>query len=225
MYNYIIIGAGLYGAVFANVMSKKGKKCLVIDKRKHIGGNIYCEDINGINTHKYGPHIFHTKNKKTWNFVNSFVNFNRFTYTPMANYKGKLYNLPFNMNTFYQLWGTKTPQEALNSIEKQRGVFSDIEPINLEEQALKLVGEDIYQMLIKGYTEKQWGRLATEVPAFIIKRLPLRFTYDNNYFNDPYQGIPIGGYNKLIAGLLKDVEVQLEVDFFEYKNQLKKKQI
>lgn len=220
MYSYLIVGAGLYGAVFANIMTKFGKKCLVVDKRNHIAGNLYCESNNGINVHKYGPHIFHTKNQKVWNFVNAFVDFNHFTYSPLASYKDKLYNLPFNMNTFYQLWGVKTPQEALAIIEKQRGMYSDIEPTNLEEQALKLVGKDIYNILIKGYTEKQWGRNATEVPAFIIQRIPLRLTYDNNYFNDPYQGVPIGGYNTLIAGLLKDVEVRLGVDYFQYRSQL-----
>jgi UDP-galactopyranose mutase len=200
--------------VFAHQCKKAGKKCLVIDKRAHSGGNVYCENIEGINVHKYGPHIFHTNDKAIWDFVNSFVEFNRFTFMPMANYKGKLYNLPFNMNTFYQLWGTISPQEAIQKIESQVKGLNITSPKNLEEQALSLVGTDIYEKLIKGYTEKQWGKKANELPAFIIKRLPVRFTYDNNYFNDKYQGIPIGGYNKLTEALLEGIEVKLNTDFF-----------
>ncbi|MGJ1514896.1 UDP-galactopyranose mutase [Sphingobacterium siyangense] len=214
-YDYLIVGAGLFGAVFAHEMKKKGKKCLVIDKRKHSGGNVYCENVEGINVHQYGAHIFHTNDKEIWDYVNSFVEFNRYTNSPMANYKGKLFNLPFNMNTFYQLWGVKTPKEAQRKIVEQVEKLAISTPSNLEEQALSLVGTDIYEKLIKGYTEKQWGRNATELPAFIIKRLPVRFTYDNNYFNDKYQGIPVGGYNKLIDGLLDGIEVRLGIDFFE----------
>lgn len=213
-YDYLIVGAGLYGATFACLAKKAGKTCLVIDKRFHKGGNLYCEEIEGINVHKYGAHIFHTSNKEVWDFVNSIVEFNRFTNSPMANYRGKLYNLPFNMNTFYTLWGVKTPEEAITKIEEQRKAANIGEPKNLEEQAISLVGKDIYETLIQGYTEKQWGRKATELPAFIIKRLPVRMTFDNNYFNDTYQGIPIGGYNKLIDGLLSGVEVRCETDFF-----------
>lgn len=219
-YDYLIVGAGLYGAVFAHEATKRNKKCLVIDKRDHLGGNTYCEDINGINVHKYGAHIFHTNDKTIWDFVNSFVPFNRYTNSPLANFEGKLYNLPFNMNTFYQLWGTKTPEDAKAVLDQQTSKYQDINPSNLEEQALKLVGDDIYTKLIKGYTEKQWGRKANELPAFIIKRLPLRFTYDNNYFNDAYQGIPIGGYNKLTEGLLENVECRTNVDFFKEKETL-----
>lgn len=219
-YDYLIVGAGLFGAVFAHEATKKGKKTLVIDKRNHIGGNTYCEKIEGINVHKYGAHIFHTNNKKIWDFVNSFVEFNRYTNTPVARYKDELYNLPFNMNTFHQLWGVRTPEEARKKIEEQKGEHKDIKPKNLEQQALSLVGKDIYTKLIKGYTEKQWGRKATELPAFIIKRLPLRFTFDNNYFNDKYQGIPIGGYNKLTEALLEGVEVRLGVNYFESKGEL-----
>lgn len=221
-YDYLIVGSGLFGSVFAYRAKQKNKKCLVIEKRNHIGGNIYCENIEGINVHKYGAHIFHTSNKEVWNFVNSIVEFNRYTNSPVANYKGKLYNLPFNMNTFYQMWGVITPQQAKKKIEEQKSMAMEamkkegiIEPRNLEEQAISLIGTDIYEALIKGYTEKQWGRKCTELPAFIIKRLPVRFTYDNNYFNDKYQGIPIGGYNKLINGLLKDIEVKTNVDFFQ----------
>ncbi|TWF44340.1 UDP-galactopyranose mutase [Chitinophaga polysaccharea] len=214
-YDFVIVGAGLFGAVFACEMKKIGKKCLVIDKRKHKGGNVYCEEIDDINVHKYGAHIFHTNDKKIWDYVNSFVQFNRYTNSPLANYKGKLYNLPFNMNTFYQLWGVKTPEEAKRKIREQVAASFENEPKNLEQQALSLVGEDIYNILIKGYTEKQWGRKAEDLPAFIIKRLPVRFTFDNNYFDDKYQGIPIGGYNKLIDGLLQGIEVRLEVDYFE----------
>ena len=215
-YDYLIVGAGLFGSVFAYRAHKAGKKCLVIDKREHLGGNLYCEDVEGINVHKYGAHIFHTSNKEVWDFVNSIVEFNRYTNSPVANYKGKLYNLPFNMNTFYQMWGVTTPEEAKAKIEeqKQEAMASVSEPRNLEEQALTLIGRDIYERLIKGYTEKQWGRKCTELPAFIIKRLPVRFVFDNNYFNDSYQGIPIGGYNKLIDGLLAGVETQTGVDFF-----------
>lgn len=214
-YDYLIVGAGLFGAVFAHEAQKAGKRCLVIDKRSHWGGNIYCEEINGIQVHKYGAHIFHTDNKEVWDYVNSLVEFNRFTNSPLANYEGVLYNLPFNMNTFYQLWGTKTPIEAKKKIDEQREEYANIdEPQNLEEQALKLCGKDIYTKLIKGYTEKQWGRLATELPAFIIRRIPFRFTFDNNYFNDAYQGIPKGGYNLLIKALFEKVEVRLNEDYF-----------
>lgn len=220
-YDYLIVGSGLFGATFAHLAHKQGKKCLVIDKRSHLGGNIYCENIEGINVHKYGAHIFHTSNKKVWDFVNSIVEFNRYTNSPVANYKGKLYNLPFNMNTFYQMWGVTTPEEAQAKIDEQKqeavarmkadGVT---EPRNLEEQAQVLIGKDIYERLIKGYTEKQWGRKCTELPAFIIKRLPVRLIFDNNYFNDKYQGIPVGGYNKLIDGLLEGIETKTDVDFF-----------
>jgi UDP-galactopyranose mutase len=219
-YDYLIVGSGIFGATFAHQMTKAGKKCLVIDKRSHLGGNVYCKEIDDINVHWYGPHIFHTNDKDIWDFVNSFVEFNRFTYTPVANYKGKLYNLPFNMNTFYQLWETKTPSEAKAIIDGQIQENFIKKPQNLEEQALNFVGKDIYLKLIKGYTEKQWGRKATQLPTFIIKRLPLRFTYDNNYFNDKYQGIPIGGYNKLINGLLDGIETRLETDFFADKDEL-----
>jgi UDP-galactopyranose mutase len=224
--DYLIVGSGLFGATFARQATKAGKRCLVIDKRAHLGGNVYCEKIEGINVHKYGAHIFHTSNKKVWDFVNSIVEFNRYTNSPVANYKGKLYNLPFNMNTFYQMWGVTTPAEAQAKIEEQKQeavaameAAGAKEPRNLEEQALLLIGKDIYEALIKGYTEKQWGRSCKDLPAFIIKRLPVRFVYDNNYFNDKYQGIPEGGYNKLIEGLLKGVETRTGVDFFaEYKN-------
>ena len=213
-YDYLIVGSGLFGSTFAYEANKRGKKCLVIDKRSHIGGNIYCENIEGINVHKYGAHIFHTSNKNVWDYVNNFVEFNRYTNSPVANYKGELYNLPFNMNTFYQLWKVKTPKEALVKIEEQAKEANIDEPKNLEEQAIKLVGKDIYEKLIKGYTEKQWGMKATELPSFIIKRLPVRLTFDNNYFNDKYQGIPIGGYNKIIEKMLKGIEVKLNTDFF-----------
>ncbi len=225
-YDFIIIGSGLFGAVFAREATRKGKKCLVIDKRNHAGGNVYCENIEGINVHRYGAHIFHTNDKEIWDYVNSFVEFNRYTNSPIACYQNELYNLPFNMNTFYQLWGTKTPKEAQQKIKDQIAHLNITTPQNLEEQALSLVGTDIYEKLIKGYTEKQWGRSAKELPAFIIKRLPVRFTYDNNYFNDKYQGIPIGGYNKLIDGLLDGIEVRLNVDYFkdrEYFNGLAEK--
>ena len=222
MYDFLIVGSGLFGATFAYRAKLMGKKCLVIDKRPHLGGNIYCENIEGINVHKYGAHIFHTSNKQVWEFVNSIVEFNRYTNSPIANYKGKQYNLPFNMNTFYQMWGVLTPDEAKAKIEEQKAeavaamkAAGVTEPRNLEEQALMLIGKDIYEALIKGYTEKQWGRKCTELPAFIIKRLPVRFIHDNNYFNDKYQGIPIGGYNKLIDGLLEGVETKVNTDFFE----------
>ena len=229
-YDYLIVGSGLFGSTFAYLAHKQDKKCLVIDKRDHLGGNIYCENIEGINVHKYGAHIFHTSNKKVWDFVNSIVEFNRYTNSPVANYKGKLYNLPFNMNTFYQMWGVTTPEEAQAKIDEQKASFSEElrvkneelglpnEPHNLEEQAMLLVGKDIYEKLIKGYTEKQWGRKCTELPAFIIKRLPVRLIFDNNYFNDKYQGIPVGGYNKLIDGLLEGVETKTSVDFFENRS-------
>lgn len=219
-YDYLIVGSGLFGAVFAHEAQKKGKKCLVIDKRNHKGGNVYCEQTEGINIHKYGAHIFHTNDKEIWDYVNQFVEFNRYTNSPVAFYKNEVYNLPFNMNTFYQLWGVRTPEEAKNKIEEQVKASGITNPKNLEEQAISLVGMDIYEKLIKGYTEKQWGRKATELPAFIIKRLPVRFTYDNNYFNDKYQGIPIGGYNKLIDGLLDGIEVRLNVDFFAQREEL-----
>ncbi|WCT14914.1 UDP-galactopyranose mutase [Mucilaginibacter jinjuensis] len=214
-YDYLIIGAGLFGSVFAHEASKRGKTCLIIDKRAHSGGNIHCENVEGINVHKYGAHIFHTNDKSIWDYVNSFVEFNRYTNSPVAVYKDELYNLPFNMNTFYQLWNVRTPEEAKAKIQSQIDEENISEPANLEEQALNLVGRDIYEKLIKGYTEKQWGRSATELPAFIIKRLPVRFTYDNNYFNDKYQGIPIGGYNKLTEGLVAGIEIKLNVDFFK----------
>jgi UDP-galactopyranose mutase len=218
-YDYLIVGSGLFGCVFAHEATKRGKKCLVIDKRNHPGGNIYCENVEGINVHKYGAHIFHTNDKRIWEYVNSFVEFNRYTNSPVAVYKDELYNLPFNMNTFYQLWKVKTPEEAKAKIEEQKSELKIGEPSNLEEQAISLIGSDIYEKLIKGYTEKQWGRSATELPAFIIKRLPVRFTYDNNYFNDKYQGIPIGGYNKLVDGLLEGIEVQLNVDYFSNREE------
>lgn len=223
-YDYLIVGSGLFGATFAHFATKKGKKCLVIDKRPHLGGNVYCENIEGINVHKYGAHIFHTSNKEVWDFVNSIVPFNRYTNCPVANYKGKLYNLPFNMNTFYQMWGVTTPEEAQAKIEEQKAdavaMLNGREPQNLEEQALCLVGKDIFYTLIKEYTEKQWGRDCKDLPAFIIKRLPVRMVYDNNYFNDKYQGIPIGGYNRLIEGLLEGSECITGVDFLDsdYKN-------
>lgn len=223
-YDYLIVGSGLYGATFAYFAKKAGKKCLVIDKRPQLGGNVYCEEVEGIHVHKYGAHIFHTSNKEVWNFVNSIVEFNRYTNCPVANYKGKLYNLPFNMNTFCQMWGVTTPEEAKAKIDEQKAeavaALNGREPENLEEQALCLVGKDIFDTLIKEYTEKQWGRKCTDLPAFIIKRLPVRMVFDNNYFNDKYQGIPVGGYNKLIDGLLKGVECKTNVDFFnsEYKD-------
>ena len=226
-YDYLIVGAGLFGSTFAYCAKQQGKKCLVIDKRPHLGGNLYCEKMAGINVHKYGPHIFHTSNKKVWDFVNAIVEFNRFTESPVAIYKGKAYNLPFNMNTFSQMWGVITPEEAKKKIEEQRAeaiatmkAAGITEPRNLEEQALLLVGRDIYERLIKGYTEKQWGRKCTELPPFIIRRLPVRFVYDNNYFNDSYQGVPIGGYNKLIDGLLEGTDTQVNIDFFANRKEL-----
>lgn len=231
-YDYLIVGSGLFGATFVYRARQQGKKCLVIDKRPQLGGNVYCEDIEGIHVHKYGAHIFHTSNKIVWDFVNSIVEFNRYTNCPVANYKGRLFNLPFNMNTFYQMWGVRTPEKAQAKINEQKAAYSEElrvkneelglpnEPHNLEEQAMLLVGKDIFNMLIKEYTEKQWGRKCTELPAFIIKRLPVRLVFDNNYFNDKYQGIPVGGYNKLIDGLLEGVECKTNVDFFqsEYRN-------
>ena len=218
IYDYLIVGAGLFGSTFAYCAKQQGKKCLVIDKRPHLGGNLYCENIANINVHKYGPHIFHTSNKKVWDFVNNIVEFNRFTESPVAIYQVKAYNLPFNMNTFSQMWGVITPEEAKKKIEEQRKEMEGKEITNLEEQAISLVGRDIYERLIKGYTEKQWGRKCTELPPFIIRRLPVRFVYDNNYFNDSYQGVPIGGYNKLIDGLLEGIDTQVNVDFFEERN-------
>ncbi len=221
-FDYLIVGSGLYGAVFARLATDRGYKCLVIEKRSHIGGNVYCENIEGINVHKYGAHIFHTSNKRVWDFVNSFVEFNRFTNCPIANYQGELYNLPFNMHTFNKMWNITTPEEAIAKITQQKEKViqkmhqaGHTEPQNLEEQALTLVGKDIYEKLIKGYTEKQWGRKCTELPPFIIRRLPVRFIYDNNYFNDAYQGIPIGGYNKLINKLLEGIEVKTSTNFFD----------
>ena len=217
-FDYLIVGSGLFGATFAYRATRAGKKCLVIDKRSHLGGNVFCENVEGINVHKYGAHIFHTSNKQVWDFVNSVVEFNRYTNSPVANFKGKLYNLPFNMNTFYQMWGVTTPAEARTKIEEQKAeaiaALNGREPANLEEQALTLVGKDIFEKLIKEYTEKQWGRNCKELPSFIIKRLPVRFVFDNNYFNDKYQGIPIGGYNKLIDELLEGVETRTGIDFF-----------
>ena len=212
MYDYLVVGSGLFGAVFAHEARKNGKSVLMLERRNHVGGNIYCEELDGINIHKYGAHIFHTSYKDVWEYVNQFVDFNNYVNSPVANYKGELYNLPFNMNTFTKLWGVLTPQEAANRIAQQRTVIQGT-PQNLEEQAISLVGNDIYTKLIKGYTEKQWGCSCTELPAFIIKRLPVRYTFDNNYFNDKYQGIPIGGYNKLIDALLEGIEVRLGIDY------------
>jgi UDP-galactopyranose mutase len=217
MFDIIIAGAGLYGAVFAHEAKKKGYKCLIIEKREHTGGNIYCKEMEGIQVHYYGAHIFHTSNKKIWDYVNQFVRFNHYINSPIVNYHGELYNLPFNMNTFYQLWKVNTPTEALAEINRQRKKYEGINPQNLEEMALSLVGEDVYFKLVKGYTEKQWAKPATEIPAFIIQRIPLRFVFDNNYFNDPYQGIPIGGYNQLIDALLEGTEVRLNTNFLENK--------
>ena len=214
-YDYLIVGAGLFGAVFAREATNKGKKVLLIDKRSHTGGNIYCENIEGINVHKYGAHIFHTSNQEVWDYVNQFVSFNHYVNSPVARFEDKLYNLPFNMNTFYQLWGVTTPQQAKDRIAKERAPYANLTPKNLEEQALFLGGRDLYEKLIKGYTEKQWGRPATEIPAFIIQRLPFRFTFDNNYFNDLYQGIPIGGYNTLTNALLDGIEVKTGVNYFD----------
>lgn len=220
-YDYLIVGAGLFGATFAWRARQAGKKCLIIERRNHVGGNVYCDKIEGINVHRYGAHIFHTNNEEIWRFVNSLVPFNRYTNSPVANYQGKLYNLPFNMNTFYQMWGVQTPAEAMEKLEEQRTEAREQfakegikEPRNLEEQALLLIGRDIYERLIKGYTEKQWGRTCTELPAFIICRLPVRLVFDNNYFNDRYQGIPEGGYNVLVDKLLEGCEVRLGVDYF-----------
>lgn len=218
MYDYLIVGSGLFGSVFAHEATKKGYKVKVIEKRNHIGGNIYCENIEGINVHKYGAHIFHTNDKYIWEYVNKFVEFNRFTNSPMALSGGKLFNLPFNMNTFNQLWGVKTPNEAKAKIDEQRSEITEESITNLEQQAIYLVGRDIYHTLIKEYTEKQWGRECKDLPPFIIKRLPVRFTYDNNYFNDRYQGIPVGGYNALIDALLENIEVVTDVDFFDHKD-------
>lgn len=226
MYDYLIVGSGLFGSVFAHEMHKKGKSCLVLERRPHVGGNIYCENKDGINIHTYGAHIFHTSNKKVWDYVNQFVEFNNYVNSPVANYKGELYNLPFNMNTFTKMWGVVTPKEAAEKIAQQRAEAGITDPKNLEEQAISLIGTDIYTKLIKGYKEKQWGRSCKELPAFIIKRLPVRYTFDNNYFNDRYQGIPVGGYNKLIEGLLAGIEVRTGVDYLkcrdEYKNIAKK---
>lgn len=222
MYDYLIVGAGLYGAICAYELTKRGKKCLVIEKRPHIGGNIYTEKVEGINVHKYGAHIFHTSNKEVWQYVNNFVEFNNYINSPVAVYKDELYNLPFNMNTFSKLWGIKTPAEAKQKIEEERAKFHIDEPKNLEEQAINLVGVTIYEKLIKGYTAKQWGRPCTELPPFIIKRLPVRLTYDNNYFNDRYQGIPVGGYTAIIEKMLQGVEVKLNCDFFENRQELEK---
>ncbi len=223
-YDYLIVGSGLFGATFAYKAKQAGKKCLVIDKRPQLGGNVYCQETEGIHVHQYGAHIFHTANKAIWDFVNSLVPFNRYTNCPVANYKGELYNLPFNMNTFYQMWGVHTPEEAQAEISRQQSAIrtqlGDREPANLEEQALMLVGKDIYEKLIKSYTEKQWGRPCTELPAFIIRRLPLRFIFDNNYFNDPYQGIPIGGYNALIEKLLEGIETRVNCDYFVHREEL-----
>lgn len=220
-YDYLIVGAGLFGATFAHEAHKAGKRCLVVDKRLQTGGNLHCRDIDGIQVHEYGAHIFHTDKREVWEYVNQLVEFNRYTNSPLARYKDRLYNLPFNMNTFYQLWGTRTPREARAKIEEQRNEYAHLaQPRNLEEQALKLCGKDIYERLIKGYTEKQWGRPASELPAFIIKRIPLRFTFDNNYFDDPYQGIPTGGYNRLTDALLKGVEVRTGTDYLEHRNEL-----
>ena len=223
-YDYLIVGSGMFGATFAYKAKQAGKKCLVIDKRPQLGGNVYCQETEGIHVHQYGAHIFHTANKAIWDFVNSLVPFNRYTNCPVANYKGELYNLPFNMNTFYQMWGVHTPEEAQTEISRQRAEVATMlggsEPRNLEEQALMLVGKDIYEKLIKSYTEKQWGRPCTELPAFIIRRLPLRFVFDNNYFNDPYQGIPIGGYNALIEKLLEGIETRVNCDYFAHREEL-----
>lgn len=221
MYDYLIVGSGLFGSVFAHEMHKKGKSCLVLERRLYVGGNIYCENKDGINIHTYGAHIFHTSNKKVWDYVNQFVEFNNYVNSPVANYKGELYNLPFNMNTFTKMWGVVTPKEAAEKIAQQRAEAGITDPKNLEEQAISLIGTDIYTKLIKGYTEKQWGRSCTELPAFIIKRLPVRYTFDNNYFNDRYQGIPVGGYNKLIEGLLAGIEVRTGVDYLKHRDEYK----
>lgn len=216
-YDYLVVGAGLYGAVFAQQAKEKGKKVLVIDKRPHIAGNVYTEDVEGIHVHKYGAHIFHTNNKEVWDYITKFAEFNRFTNSPVANYKGELYSLPFNMYTFNKMWGVVTPEEAAEKIEEQKKAAGITEPKNLEEQAISLVGTDIYEKLVKGYTEKQWGRPCTELPAFIIKRLPVRLTFDNNYFNALYQGIPMGGYTKMVENLLAGIEVKVSTDYFANK--------
>ena len=216
-YDFLVVGSGLFGSVFAYEMTKKGKKCLIIEKRDHIGGNVYTEEVENINVHKYGAHIFHTDKKEIWEYINQFADFNRYTNSPVANYNGELYNLPFNMNTFYQMWGVKTPQEAKDIIEKQKSEANIENPKNLEEQAISLVGKDIYEKLVKGYTEKQWGRKCEELPSSIIKRLPVRFIFDNNYFNDLYQGIPMGGYTKIIEKMLDGIEVKLNTNFFDDK--------
>ena len=220
-YDYLIVGAGLFGSIFAYEANKRGKKCLVIEKRSHVGGNIYTENVEGIQVHKYGAHIFHTSNKDVWKYINQFAEFNRYTNSPVARYKDELYNMPFNMNTFHALWGVITPEEAKQKIEEEKKEAGITEPKNLEEQAISLVGKTIYEKLVKGYTEKQWGKKATELPSFIIKRLPVRFTYDNNYFNDSYQGIPIGGYTQIIEKMLDGIEVRLNYDYFDHKDELK----
>ena len=217
-YDYLIVGSGLFGSIFAHEATKRGKTCLVIERRNHLGGNIYCENRDGINIHRYGGHIFHTSDKIIWNYINQFAEFNNYINSPIANYKGELYNLPFNMNTFHQMWGVITPAQAAAKINEQRKEAGITEPKNLEEQAISLIGTDIYEKLIKGYTEKQWGRPCTELPAFIIKRLPVRYIYDNNYFNDRYQGIPVGGYNVIINNLLKGIEVRLNTDFLKERD-------
>ena len=219
-YDYLVVGSGLFGAIFANEAKKRGKKCLVIDKRPHVGGNIYTENVDGINVHKYGAHIFHTSNKEVWQYINQFAEFNRYTNSPVARYKNELYNMPFNMNTFNKLWGVVTPEQAKAKIEEEKKEAGITEPQNLEEQAISLVGKTIYEKLVKGYTEKQWGKRATELPSFIIKRLPVRFIYDNNYFNDVYQGIPIGGYTQIIEKMLDGIEVRLNCDFFDNREEL-----
>lgn len=221
-YDFLIVGAGLYGSVFAHELKKHGRTCLVIDKRNHIGGNVYCENIEGITVHKYGAHIFHTNDREVWEYVNGFVEFNRYTNSPVAMYKGELYNLPFNMNTFHRLWGVRTPQEAKEKLSEQNAEYAGIDPRNLEEQALKLIGRDIYIKLVKGYTEKQWGCDARELPPFIIKRLPVRLMFDNNYFDDAFQGIPCGGYNSLIEKLLADIDVELKTDFISNRNEMER---
>lgn len=219
-YDYLVVGTGLFGAIFAYEANKRGKKCLVIDKRNHVAGNIYTENIEGINVHKYGAHIFHTSNEEVWNYIQQFAKFNRYTNSPIANYKGEIYNMPFNMNTFNKLWGVITPKEAKEKIEEEKRQAGIEEPKNLEEQAISLVGKTIYEKLVKGYTEKQWGKKATELPSFIIKRLPVRFTYDNNYFNDLYQGIPMGGYTQIIEKMLEGIDVKLNYDYFEHREEL-----
>lgn len=220
MYNYLIVGAGLFGSIFAHEATKKGKTCLVIDKRNHIGGNIYTEEVEGIQVHKYGAHIFHTSNKKVWDYINQFAEFNRYTNSPVAYYKGEIFNMPFNMNTFNKMWGVITPDQAKKKIAEQIAESGITDPQNLEEQAISLVGNDIYEKLVKGYTQKQWGKLCTELPSFIIKRLPVRFTYDNNYFNDLYQGIPVGGYTQIISKMLEGSDVRLNTDYFANRQEL-----